>query len=320
MPPQIPTPGADWQVWGGELVDFLRIALADPGGGLLAPVILQGSHASAPQGRVLAGGNGVSVSDSGPGGAVSLAVAVDNATLQLVSGSIQISDGGVISQKLADGSVVLAKIADGAVSNAKLAGGIGMTKIAWPGDTSKFIRADGTAQPVVVQIPTGMCLPYAADSPPPGTDFLPCDGAAVSRTTYASLFTAIGTLHGAGDGSTTFNVPDMRGRVAVGKGTHTDVNLVGKTDPVASVANRRPKHQHTVYDPQHSHPPAGGGDGYVYHKSGGGDDVGGSGTAIENANTGSASTGVKVNPEGTSSSVSPVDAPAYLVVLWCIKT
>lgn len=46
--------------------------------------------------------------------------------------------------------------------------------------------------------------------------WLSCDGAAVSRTTYASLFAAIGTAYGVGDGSTTFNVPDMRGRVPVG--------------------------------------------------------------------------------------------------------
>jgi microcystin-dependent protein len=43
------------------------------------------------------------------------------------------------------------------------------------------------------------------------TGFLACDGSAVSRTTYANLFAAIGTLYGAGDGSTTFNLPDLRG-------------------------------------------------------------------------------------------------------------
>src|SRR6185503_20590605 len=43
--------------------------------------------------------------------------------------------------------------------------------------------------------------------------WLNCDGSAVSRTTYANLFAAIGTTFGAGDGSTTFNVPDLRGRV-----------------------------------------------------------------------------------------------------------
>ena len=53
------------------------------------------------------------------------------------------------------------------------------------------------------------------------TGWLPCDGAAVDRTTYAGLFTAIGTAHGAGNGTTTFNVPDLKGRVPVGAGAGT---------------------------------------------------------------------------------------------------
>ena len=52
---------------------------------------------------------------------------------------------------------------------------------------------------------------YGAASAPTG--WLLCDGSAVSRSTYATLFALIGTTYGAGDGSTTFNVPDMRGRV-----------------------------------------------------------------------------------------------------------
>lgn len=63
-------------------------------------------------------------------------------------------------------------------------------------------------------------IKWAAYSATPG-GFLPCDGSAVSRTTYAALFTAIATAWGVGDGSTTFNVPDLRGRAAVGAGTGT---------------------------------------------------------------------------------------------------
>lgn len=51
------------------------------------------------------------------------------------------------------------------------------------------------------------------------TGWLLCDGSAVSRATYADLFTAISTTYGAGDGSTTFNVPDYRGRIPIGAGT-----------------------------------------------------------------------------------------------------
>jgi microcystin-dependent protein len=58
-------------------------------------------------------------------------------------------------------------------------------------------------------------MPYAGSSAPTG--WLLCNGAAVSRTTYADLFTAISTTFGTGDGSTTFNLPDCTGRVIAGK-------------------------------------------------------------------------------------------------------
>lgn len=63
-------------------------------------------------------------------------------------------------------------------------------------------------------VPVGTLFPYAGPSVPTG--YLLCYGQAVSRTTYSALFTVIGTTYGAGNGSTTFNVPDMRGRVAIG--------------------------------------------------------------------------------------------------------
>lgn len=62
---------------------------------------------------------------------------------------------------------------------------------------------------------TGTVLDFAGTTAPDG--WLMCFGQAVSRTTYANLFAKIGTIYGAGDGSTTFNLPDCRGRVAAGK-------------------------------------------------------------------------------------------------------
>lgn len=62
----------------------------------------------------------------------------------------------------------------------------------------------------------------AADNPAPG--FLYCDGRAISRTTYADLFNVIGTSFGSGDGSTTFNIPDMRGEFIRGAGTNSHAN------------------------------------------------------------------------------------------------
>lgn len=63
--------------------------------------------------------------------------------------------------------------------------------------------------------PAGVVLPFAGSTAPTG--WLLCFGQAVSRTTFASLFTALGTTYGAGDGSTTFALPDLRGRVAAGE-------------------------------------------------------------------------------------------------------
>ncbi len=66
-------------------------------------------------------------------------------------------------------------------------------------------------------LPVGTLIDFAGSSTPTG--WLACDGAAVSRTTYASLFAVIGVVWGVGDGSTTFNVPDFRGRGTIGSGT-----------------------------------------------------------------------------------------------------
>ena len=71
--------------------------------------------------------------------------------------------------------------------------------------------------------PVGSYLLYAGKVCPSG--FLPCNGGAISRTTYAELFTAIGTTYGAGDGSTTFNLPNQDGRVLQGT---NDLSKVGQ--------------------------------------------------------------------------------------------
>lgn len=71
--------------------------------------------------------------------------------------------------------------------------------------------------PKEAQVMTGQISMYGAATPPAG--WLACDGAAISRTTFADLFAAIGTVWGVGDGSTTFNLPDLRGRAPIGQGT-----------------------------------------------------------------------------------------------------
>lgn len=67
--------------------------------------------------------------------------------------------------------------------------------------------------------PVGSVMLLDTDIIPDG--WLLCNGAAVSRSTYSALFDKLGTRHGAGDGSTTFNLPDMRDRYPIGVGTNT---------------------------------------------------------------------------------------------------
>lgn len=68
---------------------------------------------------------------------------------------------------------------------------------------------------VAAAVPVGSLFDFAGASAP--TNYLLCYGQAINRVTYADLFTAIGTTYGIGDGTTTFNIPDFRGRVAVGQ-------------------------------------------------------------------------------------------------------
>ena len=76
--------------------------------------------------------------------------------------------------------------------------------------------------------PVGSISLFAGKTAPSG--WLICDGSAVSRTTYADLFGVIGTTYGSGDGSTTFNIPNLKGRVPVGlDSSDTSFNSIGKT-------------------------------------------------------------------------------------------
>ena len=72
------------------------------------------------------------------------------------------------------------------------------------------LYAESTGNTGNTGVPAGCIMPYVGTTAP--TDYLICDGSAVSRTTYANLFAVIGTSFGAGDGTTTFNLPDFRGR------------------------------------------------------------------------------------------------------------
>ncbi len=97
-------------------------------------------------------------------------------------------------------------------------------------------------------IPVGTVLSFSGETPPEG--YLLCQGQAISRTDYANLFNIIGIKYGAGDGNTTFNLPDLRSRVPVGLNTSdNDFQALGTTGGVKTVtltSNQLPAHNHSA--------------------------------------------------------------------------
>lgn len=95
----------------------------------------------------------------------------------------------------------------------------------------------------------GIVMPFAGTTAPQGC--LLCDGSAISRTTYAALFAVIGTTYGAGDGETTFNIPDLSGRVVIGVSNTHSLGTTGGSETVTLTDDQLPAHSHVV--PQHGH-------------------------------------------------------------------
>lgn len=125
---------------------------------------------------------------------------------------------------------------------------------------AKLPAVDGSALTGIASIPAGAVVPYAGASEPGG--WLLCAGQAVGRATYAALFAALGTAFGAGDGSTTFNLPDLRGRAAFGKDdmggaaanrltgggsgiTGTTLGASGGAETVTLTVAQMPSHTHS---------------------------------------------------------------------------
>ncbi len=106
-------------------------------------------------------------------------------------------------------------------------------------------------------VPSGVIMAWTTDTAPTG--WLLCDGSAVSRTTYSDLFAVISTVYGVGNGSTTFNVPDLRGRFILGQDdmggssanrvTDTDADTLGNADGTETktlTTTELPAHTHTI--------------------------------------------------------------------------
>lgn len=96
---------------------------------------------------------------------------------------------------------------------------------------------------------SGSIVMFAGSVAPEG--WLICDGSAVSRETYSSLYSVIGDLYGSGDGSTTFNLPDLTGRVLIGSSSSHPAASSGGEEVHTLSATEIPSHSHSVG--QHGH-------------------------------------------------------------------
>ncbi len=119
-------------------------------------------------------------------------------------------------------------------------------------DASKIVAtgSDGRIHPSLIGIVGEVKLFAMATLP---TGWLACDGSAVSRTTYPTLFAAIGTTWGAGNGSSTFNLPDLRGRTPVGSGqgtslTNRTLGGTGGAETHVLTVGEMPSHSHALSD------------------------------------------------------------------------
>lgn len=144
-----------------------------------------------------------------------------------------VANGSISGLKLTDNTVAFAKIASAAIATTQEAQeGESNAKLMTPARVKEAIEAQTPPA-----FPTGSFIYYGGTDVPEG--YLLCNGANVSRTTYAALFAVIGTKYGEGDGSSTFTLPNLDGRVLQGTndtskvGTYLEPqlpNIVGTID------------------------------------------------------------------------------------------
>jgi len=152
--------------------------------------------------------------------------------------------------------------------------------------------------------------------------FLLCNGAAVSRTTYAALFAIVGTIFGAGDGSTTFLLPNYTDRMPIGAGSLYVANSLGGSKDAVVVSHTHTATVSTIGDHDHATSANGNTNGYAY----GGDTYNVARGTID----GGPYTGMRTGAGGThthtvtnaseGSSGTNANLPPYLGIFFIIKT
>jgi microcystin-dependent protein len=214
--------------------------------------------------------------------------------LDIASGKLSISANAINSSRLASSSVTTNAISDGAVTQDKL-------------------------NAAIIFVPSGAIMAFAMNLVPTG--WLHANGAAVSRTTYSALWTALGTTsspYGQGDGSTTFNLPDLRGYFVRGSGMNSDGTASGtfgakqadqfETHGHSASSNSTGAHTHSVIQTIDNSGGFDSGSGRARY--------GGSGDSTGSAGAHSHTITVSSPNSGTSGTET---RPANIAMLHCIK-
>jgi microcystin-dependent protein len=160
--------------------------------------------------------------------------------------------------------------------------------------------------------PSGVIVAFAGATAPTG--FLACDGSAVSRTTYATLFAAISTTWGAGNGTTTFNVPDLRGMFVRGTGTNATGSSSGAVGPSVGAYAADTYLNHTHTDSGHTHGPTSG-TSFLTNGPSGANIVATGGSYAATATTASGTANIQTSTTGGTET-----KPKNYGVLYIIKT
>jgi microcystin-dependent protein len=205
-------------------------------------------------------------------------------------------------------------------------------------DGAFYLQGIGSTFPYM--IPLGGMIPYTGTSAPNSSFVLPY-GQAISRTTYATYFTQVSTTFGTGDGSTTFNVPDLRGRVPFGKDNMggsaasrlsnaatggivgTTLGATGGEQAHTLTTAELAAHSHGITDPGHNHPPI---NGATAVQDGGANDPLGTNagsqtrrvsTSVPSQATGTNTTGISINNAGSGNSHNSV--PPGIVLNYILR-